>query len=119
MKNTIGAFLFFALMLTGLSLSAQSKTDTLRVLTSAQCGQCKDRIERMFAFEKGVVSSELDLESKMVTIVYKPAKTNAENLRKAINQVGYDADSIPANPKAYSKLPPCCKKPDDPEHIGH
>lgn len=28
---------------------------------------------------------------------------------KIVSQLGYDADDIKADPKAYAKLPKCCK----------
>jgi periplasmic mercuric ion binding protein len=123
MKNRLIALIFvFSFSLFG-STNAQevkpARQAELKVKTSAQCGQCKDRLERAMAYEKGVVSSELNLEDKVFTVVYKPAKTNPELIRKAISKTGYDADDVVAEKKAYDKLPPCCKKPDDPEHVDH
>lgn len=94
---------------------SQKKSDTLRVKTSAVCDMCKDRIETALAFEKGVKSATLDTADKIATIIYNPAKTSPDQLRKAISMVGYDADAIPADPKAYARLPACCKK-DAPKH---
>jgi hypothetical protein len=37
-------------------------------------------------------------------------------LRKAVSDVGYDADDMSADPEAYKDLPACCKKPDDPDY---
>ena len=98
---------------------AQSKLDSVKIQTSAQCGMCKDRIEETLAFEKGVKKSELDLETKTVTVWFKLSKTNADNIRLALTKVGYNADDMPADQKAYQKLPACCKKPDDPDHQSH
>jgi hypothetical protein len=33
-----------------------------------------------------------------------------KDIQIAISKLGYDADSIPADPKAYEKLNACCKK---------
>lgn len=92
-----------------------SQTDTLIIQTSAQCGMCKERIEKAMAFEKGVISSELNMESKELTVMYKLNRTDANKIKQAISKVGYDAGDVKANPRAYKKLPACCKKPDDPE----
>jgi periplasmic mercuric ion binding protein len=86
------------------------KTDTVKILTSAVCGSCKARIEKNVAYEKGVTDVVLDVDTKVCTIVYKTAKTDPDKLRLAISKIGYDADSVPADPVAYEKLPPCCKK---------
>jgi periplasmic mercuric ion binding protein len=113
----IASFLLFS----SLAIFAQTakKTDEIKINTSAQCGQCKTRIETAMAYEKGVVKSNLDVDSKVLTVTYKVGKTTPDAIRKAVAAVGYDADDIPAIEAAYKKLPPCCKKPDDPDHAGH
>ena len=112
----IALILFVAL---GLNAQQPRKTEEIKIKTSAQCGQCKTRIETAMAYEKGVVKSKLDVDSKVLTVTYKVGKTTPEAIRKAVAAVGYDADDVLADPKAYKSLPPCCKKPDDPEHVGH
>ncbi|MBK7681927.1 MAG: cation transporter [Bacteroidetes bacterium] len=89
-------------------ISAQ--TDTLKVQTSAECGTCKKKLEKELVFEKGVKSVNLNLDTKVVTVVYSVEKTNADKIRAAISKIGYAADSIPADKKAYDRLPDCCKK---------
>jgi periplasmic mercuric ion binding protein len=93
----------------------QKKADTVMIKTSAVCGMCKDRIEGGLAFEKGVKSASLDVETKVATVIFNPAKTSPGQIRKVISKLGYDADTIPAIPAAYAKLPACCKK-DAPVH---
>jgi len=117
MKNLAIIFLFGLLI--SPAFAGKSGPDTLMVRTSAQCGDCKNRIEKALAFERGVKSSELDLETKIVTVIYKPGKTTPGKIREAISKSGYDADDVPADAKAYAKLPPCCKKPHDPDHKEH
>lgn len=120
MKTSILISLVFLLAFPVISANAQEKKqDTIRIATSAQCEMCKNRIEKAMAYEKGVVKSDLDIESKVLTIVYKTAKTDPDRLKKAVTLIGYDADDLIADESAYSKLPPCCKKPDDPDHTGH
>ena len=84
--------------------------EEIKIQTSAQCEQCKERIEGDMAFEKGVKYVDLDLETKILTIQYKTAKTDPKKLRTAVSKIGYDADDVTADPKAYEKLPECCKK---------
>ncbi len=115
-------FLTLIILLAGFALQAQeksnskkdSKYETVEIQTSAICGDCKERLEHDLAFEKGVKSVELDDETKVLTIQYKKGKNNKENLKKAVTKVGYDADDLPADPKAYDALPQCCKKDNDP-----
>ena len=112
-------------LITGLittSVSAQSaKEAEIDIKVSTQCNECKETIEKALAFEKGIKKSTVDLETNTVKVTYKTAKTTPENIRKAISEAGYDADDIPANPKAYENLSDCCKKPADRkfDHAGH
>lgn len=86
-----------------------SKLQTVKIQTSAQCEMCKTRIEETLAFEKGVKLSNLNLEDMIVTVSYNAKKTNVDKIRKAISNVGYQADEVLADPKAYEKLPACCQ----------
>jgi copper chaperone CopZ len=108
-------FVFIALLLGAGMTTAQDqektkKTEEIVIHTSAVCGMCKERIEHDLAFEKGVKGVELDNETKDVTVQYNPKKTDADKIRIAISKIGYDADDVEAEPKAYAKLPACCKK---------
>ncbi|MDP1623608.1 MAG: heavy metal-associated domain-containing protein [Bacteroidales bacterium] len=116
-KKSGSMYLFLAVMFifSATCFGQQKKADTVAIKTSAVCGMCKDRIEGGLVFEKGVKSALLDVETKMATVVFNPAKTSPEKLRKTISMLGYDADTLAANTAAYNKLPACCKK-DAPPH---
>jgi len=87
---------------------AQKKAEIV-IQTSAQCRMCKERLEKALAYEKGVYSSNLDLKTKKIHIIYNPKKTNPERLRLVISKQGYQADDIKPDPFAYEQLPECCK----------
>jgi periplasmic mercuric ion binding protein len=118
MKKLISV-LIVSVLLISLTGAAQNKTEVITIKTSAQCEMCKTRIETAMAYEKGVVKSDLNIETKELTVTYKPSKTSPDKIRKALNEIGYDADATLADEKAYAKLPACCKKPNDPEHTSH
>jgi cation transport ATPase len=88
---------------------AQSNVKTVAIKTSAICEMCKETLEKDLTFEKGVKSVNLDLETKVLNIAYIDGKTNPDLLRKRVTLVGYNADNLPRDPKAYEKLDPCCK----------
>ncbi len=94
------------------SVSIQAQTDTLKIKTSSVCENCKRTIENDLSFEKGVKAATLDLDSNLITVVYNPKKTTPEKIRQRISDIGYDADDVKRNPKAFNKLPDCCKSPD-------
>jgi copper chaperone CopZ len=118
MKSITSIIFTVALILGTVNFSqaqdAEPKEKKIEIQTSAVCGMCKERIESNMAYEKGVKSVELDKKTKIVTITYRTDKTNPEKLRKAISELGYDADDVEANTKAYAKLPACCKKDVEP-----
>jgi len=89
---------------------AQKSVKMLEIKTSAQCEDCKERIEKAMAYEKGVKSSNLDVETKILTVKYNANKTNLDLIKKAVANVGYDADDVPADKTAYDNLPSCCQK---------
>ncbi len=97
-------------------IAQRVKNDTIIITTSAQCEICKERIEKNLVYEPGIKSANLNLETKNVTIVYKPEKIDANKIKEVISKTGYDADEIPADEKAYSKLPPCCQKNSNVKH---
>ena len=85
-------------------------TESVKIKTSAVCAECKENIQKEFTFTSGIKSFDLDYETGMITVNYNPKKTDPDKIKKAITQAGYDADDLPADPKAYDKLDACCKK---------
>ncbi|RAU81657.1 heavy-metal-associated domain-containing protein [Pontibacter arcticus] len=105
-----------SLVMAFISISVQAQTtkkstdETIQVKTSSVCNMCKKSLEKAMAYEKGVKSSSLDVNSQVLTVVFDSRKTNADNIRKTVNATGYDADDKPADARAYNKLDDCCKK---------
>ena len=110
MRNLGLVVAFISLTFLSFSGAVEGKFVTIEIKTSSQCEMCKETIEKRMAFEKGVKSAVLNVETSVLTIVYNPKKTNPDIIKKAVASVGYDADEIPADPKAYDNLHGCCKK---------
>ncbi len=87
----------------------KGKTETVVIQTSAECGDCKGRIEDGLNYTKGVVFAELDLETKKVTVKYNSKKISLQQVKEKINSIGYDADEMKADQEAVQKLPACCQ----------
>ena len=87
-----------------------ANNEEVKIKTSAVCEMCKERIEEEMSTIEGVSSSNLDVDTKILTVNFNPAKITADDIRKAITKIGYDADDMAASKKAYNKLPKCCKK---------
>jgi len=106
MKNLIILILTMTI-----SSFVNAQTDTLVVKTTVLCDECKERIEHDLSFAKGVKSNVVNLDTKEVTVVYNPEKTDPQKIRVAITKIGYGADSLKADQKAFNKLPLCCREP--------
>lgn len=102
--------LIFGLITNNLLAQKVKKTEEIKIKTTAQCDMCKQRLEKVMAYEKGIVSANLDVNTQVFTVKYKIAKTDPEKIRTTISNTGYDADSIKANQAAHDKLPKCCQK---------
>jgi cation transport ATPase len=100
--------LFFFFITLSSSLFAQKST-LVAIQTSAQCNDCKDRIEMALNQTKGVVYDELNIETKVVEVKYKVSKTDPAKLQKAVTSIGYDADGFKADQVAQKALPLCCQ----------
>ena len=105
MKYVLSTILFLTLG----SVMAQKKADTVMIQTSAICEMCQYTIEKDLAFEKGVKTSSLNLDNKVLMVVYDPRKTEPNKIRTRITMIGYNADSLKRDPKAYKELPFCCQ----------
>jgi copper chaperone CopZ len=103
--------LSFFLLTTQLLFS--QKPIVVKIQTSAQCGDCKERIESKLNQTKGVVYAELNSETKVVEVKFKESKTNLDAIKGVIVSIGYDADDQKANVEAQKALPLCCQP------VGH
>lgn len=103
--------LMISCLLLGIGSFAQStpKTKIVKFKTSAICEMCEERIEDALNYTKGVIYAELDDETKVLEVKYKTKFLNAEKVKYAVSQLGYDAGETPRNPEAFEELPKCCK----------
>ena len=109
MKMKIKDYLLL-LFLIMFGTAAMAQEAKISIKTTARCGECKENIEKALMREKGVRFADVDVKTAEASVVYNSKKTTPEKLRKAISDVGYDADEIAANPEAVERLMPCCKK---------
>ena len=97
-------------MLMAVMLHAQGKTESATIKTTIQCSSCEARIMKNIPYEKGVKDVKVNLDDKTVWVQYDPAKTSLDKIKASIAKLGYDADNVKRDPKAYEKLPACCKE---------
>ena len=85
------------------------KKRTVFLKTNAQCGDCKERIEKVMNFEKGIIYAELHLDSKELEVRYNSKRVTLEKIKEIVSKIGYSADDVEADAEAQGKLPLCCQ----------
>ena len=90
---------------------AQQKAGMKAVIKTpgVQCEACKTRIENHLTHEDGISSVKADYRKHTVTVVWYTDRTNIENIKTALANMGYDADDVTADPDAYKRLPVTCR----------
>jgi len=83
-----------------------SKTETIKV--SGNCEMCKARIEKSAKVD-GVSKADWNVKTKVLTLVYNPAKVKSDDVQKKIAAVGHDTPKFKAATNVYNSLPSCCK----------
>lgn len=99
--------LFFVALFGFFAMAAPPKKVTIQ--TNAICGMCETNIESGLLAIEGVKKADLDLVTKKVKIKFDADLVDVATLRQAIANVGYNADDVPARPKAQEALAACCK----------
>lgn len=105
MKNLVMVLLTFL----SINFVSAQKTEKVVIKTSAECGQCKERIESKLNYTKGISFAELDYETKELTVKFKADKITLAEIKKIVSELGYDADEVKANMVEQKKLPLCCQ----------
>lgn len=109
-------FLYILFAFASFGAAADNKVATINIKASIYCDHCKKcnscgaRLEKAVYTQKGIKRVDIDEANKTVSVVYNSEKTSPEKIRQAIAMVGFDADDVKADPKAYEKLDDCCKK---------
>ena len=99
---------------TAVTFSQQKVQETAKIMTpNALCEACKTRIETYLKRIDGVRFINVNYRRGETTVKYLTDRTNIEEIKTAIANMGYDADEIPANEEFYKRLPKTCKKFED------
>ncbi len=117
MKKILVAILLFGGMKTASAQVMQAKAQYITIsIPQAKCWECRDRLDKYLLREKGptddagIIKWNINMTSGTIRIQYFPDRINADYLRTAINNAGFDADSTTATEDSYKKLPPICKR---------
>lgn len=108
MKNVLMLLVIIGLSACGIA-NGQSSKKIISIQTNAQCGECKERIEEELNYTGGITYAELNLDTKIVEVKYNSSKISADEVKKVISDLGYNADEVKADTQAQSALPKCCQ----------
>lgn len=101
-----------ALVFTSAGAFAQKATQKAVIKTpNAACEECKDFLEARLGREEGITSVNVNYSRKTTTVTWITDRTNIEEIKAAIANLGFDADEITADETAYKRLPKCCVRP--------
>lgn len=104
MNNFIAKLVLFTLIvsISSFSVATADNLKEIKIKTSASNSLAKEKIESITILLKGVEESTLNLEDKILTVVYNPDILSPEMLVYTINNLGYKAE-IQQNEKEKDK----------------
>jgi copper chaperone CopZ len=85
-----------------------AKLNEIKFKTSAYSFMCKNQIENELNGREGVSEAYLDLDSKVVTVKYNPAKTSTDKIANGIKSLGYETEKMESD--CSKKEHKCCDK---------
>lgn len=106
-------FLTVLILFTGSISFGQQKAIKKAVISTpgVRSEACKTYIDNRLVHEYGVSSVKADYRKHTVTIAWFTDRTNIENVKTALANMGYDADDVTAEPDAYKRLSKDCQNP--------
>jgi len=84
----LSIFLLFA------ACKTESKAENVKYLTSLHCAGCKQIISNKLDKTEGILSYNVELNNKIVSIKYDANKTDSLKLKNLLIDLGYTASKI-------------------------
>ena len=100
---TAALLLIFSTAVMAAQEKDKQELSTVRFETSIDCENCVKTIMKNIPFIKGVKDVKCDLPTKEVTIQYQKGKADPEQLKRAIEKLGYTAKEIKDKEKEKEK----------------
>ncbi len=83
--------------------------------SNLHCWDCKELLDKYLVgendqnWQNGMLKRSYNLIAGEIKIQFIPDRVSIDEIRTALNNAGFDADSTKAEPSVYAKLPPSCK----------
>lgn len=94
-RISLVAILIF--VFSGVSFAQNPRKTQAIIKTSAECQFCKKSIEKKLSSIKGVRKVNCDYQKHEIDVLFNSKKVSLNDIRKTLNEMGYDADDQPAN----------------------
>lgn len=106
------SFFLSLLLVSSFTSFSQFKKPIVAIIKTPQaaCVECKDKIEKFMKYEEGIAKIVVDIRKKITTVTFLGDRTNIENIKTTLANLGFDADEVLANEETYKRLPICCKR---------
>jgi len=94
-------------------LQISDKIDQKRVVKASipvagVCGMSRARIKKVTRKIEGVVESDWDEDTQILTVRYDKSLTNTDAIEAAVAASGHDTRNVKAPDDVYDNLPACC-----------
>lgn len=83
-------------------------TATRTIKVSGVCSMCEHRIETAVNSMKGIWSSNWDVNSKTLQVIYDKTKVSPDKIERRVAGAGHDTEKFKASDEEYTRLPDCC-----------
>ncbi len=105
MSKFFRAFIFLLLISIGFNATAANPRRTKATIkTTAECMFCKRAIETAIGKMDGVRKVSVDYVKHEVFVMFNSKKTSLDAIRKAMAEIGFDADDVKANQVKYTEI---------------
>ena len=103
--------IFTMLVMAFFVISVSAFADEVKILSNPTCGNCKTKIESGLNKMPGVENSNVDVDSKIVTVNYDPSATNPDNIMKEVKNLGFTASLYNADAQTSTNVKKkCCSE---------
>lgn len=99
-------------------MSAKPQTAVIKS-ANLRCWECKQRLEDYLTIqnkaylESAIIEMKFDLLKGELKVKFYPDRASLDDIKNAIVNAGFDADTEKANEESYKKLPTACKRPEE------
>lgn len=98
------AVLFSVFVMTSVFAQKPPRKDEIVIKSTVECALCKKNVEASLGKVKGIRKVSADFSKKEITVAFNPRRISADEIKKKLAELGYDADDIKANNRMTQML---------------